>query len=353
MVIPPAPSLRPVAGWDEIGSLFGLGPVVGYPIGVVGGWSHHLWRLETDAGSFAVKELVPATSSWWAERLEEAIQLEQAAWAAGTVPMAEPIPVAGSGWLVGAVLLRGHEHRYRCHRWVEGTPCMELSPSEAASASVGAGVAAIAALGLDGGTSTSCAASDALNAYEATVAEAKRQGAGWADELDRLKPLVEELRADLADLAGRAEPLLIMHRDVDPKNASMRADGAVALFDWDYSGPVLPGAELLGAALSFARRGGGAEPLHRAGRPQVNEAYLAATLDAYERVAGHLPDMTGAAAPRVEEGFRWLMLNARRALGWEPATPDQAKRAEPVVTSMCSDWPRGAAAVRAWASRIA
>lgn len=353
MVIPPPPSLRPVAGWDEVAALFGFGALVGDPIGVVGGWSHHLWRLETDSGSFAVKELVPASSGWWAERLEDAIGLEKAAWAAGTVPMAEPIPVAGSGRLVGAVLVRGQEHRYRCHRWVEGTPGLELSPSEGVSARVGASVAAVAALGLDGGTSASCLASDALDVYEATVAEAKIQGAGWADELDRLQPLVEELRADLADLAGRAEPLLIMHRDVDPKNACLRADGAVALFDWDYSGPALPGAELLGAALAFARRGGGAEPLHRAGRLQVSETCLVATLDAYERVTGHLPDMRGAAAPRVEEGFRWLMLNARRALGWEPATPDQAKRAEPVVTSMCSDWPRGTAAVRAWASWLA
>lgn len=325
---------------------------MGDPIGVVGGWSHHLWRLETDSGSFAVKEIVPASSGWWVERLEDAIELEQAAWAAGTVPMAEPIAVAGTGRLVGTVLVRGQEHRYRCHRWVDGTPCLELVPSAGASASVGASVAAVAGLGIDGGTSASTPASDALDTYEDTVAEAKRQGAGWADELERLEPLVEELRADLAELARRAEPLLIMHRDIDPKNACLRPDGTVALFDWDYSGPALPGAELLGAALSFARRGGGAEPLHRAGRLQVSEPCLVATLDAYERVAGHLPDMRGAAAPRVEEGFRWLMLNARWALGCEPATPDQARRAEPVVISMCSDWPRGTAAIREWATRL-
>ena len=353
MVVPPPPSLRPVAGWDEVAALFGLGAPVGNPIGVVGGWSHHLWRLETNSGLFAVKELVPASSEWWAEHLEDAIELEQMAWAAGTVPMAEPIPVAGSGRLVGSVLVRGREHRYRCHRWVEGVPCLELPPSEGPSASVGASVAAVAALGLDGGTSASVPASQSLDAYEATVNEAKRQGAGWAEELERLGPLVEELREDLADLAERAEPLLIMHRDIDPKNACLPPDGSVALFDWDYSGPALPGAELLGAALSFARRGGGAEPLHRAGRLQVSETCLVATLDAYERAAGHLPDLRGAAAPRVEEGFRWLMLNARRALGLEPATPDQAKRAEPVVTSMCADWPLGTAAVRAWASRFA
>lgn len=353
MVIPPPPSLRPVASWDEVAALFGLGAPVGDPIGVVGGWSHRVWRVQTDSGSFAIKELVQASTGWWAERLDDAIELEQAAWAAGTVPMAEPVPVAGSGRLVGTVLVHGQEHRYRCHRWVAGTPCLELAPSECASASVGTSVAAVVALGLDGGTSASCLASDALDAYEATVAEAKKQGAGWADDLDRLQPLVEELRADLADLARRAEPLLIMHRDVDPKNACLRADGTVVLFDWDYSGPALPGAELLGAALSFARRGGGAEPLHRAGRLQVSEPCVIATLDAYERVTGHLPDMRGAAAPRVEEGFRWLILNARRALGLEPATPDQAKRAEPVVTSMCADWPLGTAAVRAWASRIA
>jgi hypothetical protein len=97
-------------------SVKGLGDPVGSPVGVVGRWAHHSWRLETTSGAFAVKEVVPASNDWWIERQNEAVRLEQAACAAGSVPIAEPIPVRGSDVLVGTLTVGVRGRSTSIHR---------------------------------------------------------------------------------------------------------------------------------------------------------------------------------------------------------------------------------------------
>ena len=65
--------------------------------------SNRLYRVDTDQGSFAVKELNLAGRRW-AYHADDVFRFEQAAFAAG-IPMPEPVS-AGPGVLV--------------HRWAEG-----------------------------------------------------------------------------------------------------------------------------------------------------------------------------------------------------------------------------------------
>ncbi|MFD0633677.1 phosphotransferase [Catenulispora yoronensis] len=90
-----------------------LGVPIGQMTRVHGGFANRMYRLDTDQGSFAVKELNLADRRW-TYHVEDVFRFEQAAFAAG-IPMPEPI-AADHGTLV--------------HRWVEG----ETVPEEPASA---------------------------------------------------------------------------------------------------------------------------------------------------------------------------------------------------------------------------
>ena len=95
---------------------------------VHGGFANRLYRLDTDQGSFAVKEMVVDRRS--AYRAEDVFRFERAAFAAG-ISMPEPIAAAG-GVLV--------------HRWVEGEKVPEAPVSSAYGFEVGEILARLHAL---------------------------------------------------------------------------------------------------------------------------------------------------------------------------------------------------------------
>jgi hypothetical protein len=71
-----------------------LGTPIGPPTRVHGGFANRMYRLDTDQGSFAVKES-NLLDRRWPYRADDVFRFERAAFAAG-VPMAEPNSPAGS-----------------------------------------------------------------------------------------------------------------------------------------------------------------------------------------------------------------------------------------------------------------
>lgn len=312
------------------------------PVLVSGGWSHSVWRVQTVEGDYVIKEIVDRPDAWWIEQMQTALAFELAAWRSRTIPMAEPIATVGTGLLLGGLRVGQRQRSYRCHRWVEGHPCLELPPDDERSQRVGEIVAGLARLGFHHGTTADQLPWNALDAYDDTVDEAASEGMDWAQALAALRPHVAELRDDFVDLAHRATPTMLMHRDLDPKNASLRPDGQVALFDWDYAGPRLLASELLGAALSFA---GG--PL------AAEEGCVRACVEAYRKSSALPVDFSDAAAPLIEERFRWTMLNTWICLGHRGASPEQQAFAGSLVRSLAPGWPESAFATRTWARWLA
>jgi Ser/Thr protein kinase RdoA (MazF antagonist) len=242
----------------RVAGAFGLGASRGPLAPVAGAWSNRLWRLETERGAFAVKELRGSAAAGWRRRLRDAMAVERATWAAGTVPMAQPMTAAAGGWLAEVATTGGGRATVRCHRWVPGTPAAALAPGPALAADVGRSLAAIHALDLPTpATTTHEVAPLPLHAWNRLVAEARQAGLAWAGELAGLTPLVGRLAGRLEALRRAGRTMLRSHRDLDPKNAVVRPDARVALLDWDYAGPILPAAELLVTALSFAGAAGG------------------------------------------------------------------------------------------------
>jgi hypothetical protein len=340
MLTGPPRDVDPVAEWRAVMALFGRSAPRSTPSVVLGGWSHSVWRVDTNDGTYAIKEMREGRGAWWIDKLNTATTFELAAWNTGTVSMAEPIPVASGEGLLGR-LEAGHAHRwYRCHRWLDAKPCLGEEPDPARSARVGTIVAALADLGVQKGSTADQLEWNALDAYDDTVAEATAKGLDWAPDLADLRPHVDRLRHDFADLARRAIPLSVTHRDIDPKNTARHTNGDVALFDWDNAGPRLIESELLDAALSFAGDG-----LH------IDEACVLATLDASVDATGRRHDFAYAPTTLVESGFRWIMLNAWRSLGHRDVTPEQQAFAGSMVTTLAGRWPVEAELLRQWATR--
>src|SRR5579862_8871552 len=84
-----------------------LGEPVGPITRVRGKSSNRMWRLETDQGVFAVKEL--RLDRGWTYRHDDVFRLEQAAFAGG-IPMPEPISA---------------DREVLVHRWVDGEKLAE------------------------------------------------------------------------------------------------------------------------------------------------------------------------------------------------------------------------------------
>jgi hypothetical protein len=339
MFVGPPREADPLADWAAVMSLFGLPTPLASPPPVIGGWSHSVWRVDTAAGVYAIKEMREGRGSWWIEHLNSATSFELAAWRTRAINMAEPIPVAGSRALLGRLEVGGGHRWYRCHRWVDGEPCLGDDADVARSAQVGEIVAELSRLNMQKGTTAEQIDWNALDAYHDTVAEAYARGFEWAAALAALEPQVERLRGELSELALRAMPMWMSHRDLDPKNSAVRADGALVLFDWDNAGPRLFESELLDAATSFA---GSA----------VDADCFAATLDAYLRAGGRPLTFEHATAPIVADGFGWIMLNAWRSLGHRDATPEQEIFAGVMVKQLADAWPADADRMRAVASGI-
>lgn len=344
MLAEPPRDAHPAAAWSDVLALFGLPSPLHPPTIVVGGWSHGVWKVETPDGVYAIKEMTQQPGDWWIEQLESAMAFELAAWRSGRITMAEPIPVVGSGQLLGRLetSMLGRSRGYRCHRWLDGEPSAGVVPDAERSRQVGTIVADLARLGIHTGTTADQLPWNAIDAFEETVEEAGEKGMDWANSLGGLRPLVTTLREEFVALAARAVSTAVMHRDFDPKNTLVQVDRKIALLDWDYAGPRLVASELLDAALSFA-----------GGPVGADEACVLAAVEAYLDAGGPPLIWSDAAPPLVEEGFRWIMLNAWRCLGHRGVSPEQQSFAGSLLRGLISEWPESVRATRAWAVRLA
>lgn len=187
-----------------------LGAPIGPMIRVHGGFANRMYRLDTDQGSFAVKEL-NVVDRRWTYRVEDVFEFERAAFGAG-VPMPEPIS-ASQCTLV--------------HRWVEGEKLPEAPVSAAYAFEIGEILARIHALDVEW---TPTSIEDPPSRDWPELAErAAETGQPWADELNSQ---VETLLAiaHFVDTCDRPGPVVLTHKDIQPWNLLAR-DGRPVVLD--------------------------------------------------------------------------------------------------------------------------
>jgi aminoglycoside phosphotransferase (APT) family kinase protein len=228
-------------------------------IRVHGGFANRMYRLDTDQGSFAVKEL-NLVDRRWSYRVDDVYEFERAAFAAG-IPMPEPIS-ASPQTLV--------------HRWVEGEKLPEAPVSAAYAFEIGEILARLHALDVEW-THMSIENPTPRDWPElAERAAATRQP--WADELTAHVETFLAI-AHFIDTCERPGPVVLTHKDIQPWNLLAR-DGRPVVLDWELSGMLDLAGELGSTALSLAKG---------RGLDHIEPAIFRSVLDGYVAGGGRLP----------------------------------------------------------------
>ncbi|QDG88240.1 phosphotransferase family protein [Pseudarthrobacter sp. NIBRBAC000502770] len=236
-----------------------LGAPTGPMIRVHGGFANRMYRLDTDQGSFAIKEL-NLVDRRWAYRVEDVFRFEWAAFAAG-IPMPEPISAS---------------YNTLVHRWVEGEKVPEAPVSAAYAFEIGEILGRIHALDVPW---TNASIEDPTSHdWSELAARAKATGQPWADEFASHIETFLAI-AHFVDTCERPGPVVLTHRDIQPWNLLAR-EGRPVLLDWELSGMLDLSSELGSTALSLAK-GPGLE--------DIKPAIFRSVLDGYVAGGGVLP----------------------------------------------------------------
>ncbi|MBU2669089.1 aminoglycoside phosphotransferase family protein [Actinoplanes bogorensis] len=236
-----------------------LGTPVGPMTRIHGGYANRMYRLDTDRGAFAVKELnlhdrrIPY-------RAGDVFRFERAAFAAG-IPMPEPIE-AGDGILV--------------HRWVDGDKVPEEPVTAGYAYEIGEILARLHRLDVPwrSGEDEEPVARDWAGLAERATAT----GQPWAGELTEQVGTFLAI-AEFVGTCERPGPVVLTHRDIQPWNLLASAGRPVVL-DWELSGLLDLSGELGSTALSLSKG---------PGFDDIRPAVFRAVLDGYAAGGGTLP----------------------------------------------------------------
>jgi aminoglycoside phosphotransferase (APT) family kinase protein len=228
-------------------------------ITVHGGFANRMYRLDTDQGSFAVKEmnLVDRRLTY---RVEDVFRFERAAFAAG-IPMPEPISA---------------DRDVLVHRWVEGETVPEEPASAAYAFEVGEILARIHALDV---AWTHAAIEEPMSHdWPELAARAVASEQPWAEELASQVETFLAI-AHFVDTCERPGPVVLTHKDIQPWNLLAR-EGRPVVLDWELSGMLDLSGELGSTALSLAKG---------PGFDDIKPAVFRSVLDGYVAGGGALP----------------------------------------------------------------
>jgi hypothetical protein len=242
---------------NAIAEAFGLGDIKHELVSVVGGRSHLVWRLETERGTWAVKQLNRSRESWWTGAYLVSVDIEKSAFERG-VAMPEPVvPMEPSAPFLADIAIDGSVKSFRVHGWCSGHRLSDVNIDDATLTWVGRTLSALHQ------NATKPNATDAPSFDPHPVEDWIR----WLDEdtgefgdaVRTYLPHVAEAIAIIGEAlrsGGGVFTPVLTHRDVKPDNILL-TPGNPVLLDWDSGGVDLAEWELVRAALDFCRIDGG------------------------------------------------------------------------------------------------
>lgn len=272
-----------ILGAFDLGSAGHLsdGPVATGKLGAI-------WRLDTDAGSWAVK-VVDEIEPDELDEIEDGARFQERVSSAGV-----PTPAVrrtSSGDLIGEI----GAVRVRVHAWVQlEEPDFKLDPT-----AIGRLVAALHQVDFDGATGVHWWYSEPVGAgrWSELIGALRTAHAPFADALDALVPELVSLEAYLGDAPRE---LRTCHRDLWADNVRRTPDGSLCVFDFDNAGLADPSQEL---ALVLVEYGGDDARRARTIREAYAEAGGPGRVDGPRDFAMVIAQL----AHIVEEGCRrWL-----------------------------------------------
>ncbi len=230
---PPPPPPPPDAG--AIADAYGLGNPIGPPVFAARGELGRIWRLDTSAGTWAIKELLEPPTE--AEAADD-VAFQEAAIRVG-VPMPRPV-LTRDGTVLARSAAVDRGLIIRAYTWVD------LAGREAVADLAGAGqiLGRLHALAYpDPRTSDPWFTAPVdEERWDALVAATEAQGAAWAPDLRGLAAAFAEARPLV--LSGRHEPTIRCHLDFNPDNVLVDVNGGLVVVDWENGGAASAEQEL-------------------------------------------------------------------------------------------------------------
>jgi Ser/Thr protein kinase RdoA (MazF antagonist) len=220
-----------------VAQVFALGTPLGDMVFAARGQQGRIWRLDTDRGSFAIKELIVCQSEPDAA-LDVAFQ--EAVTAAGTVMLPRPVRT-----VEGEVLLQVESHQVRVYEWVDLLP----EDSGQDPVLIGSTVAAIHRIQHPPVRPLSSWYTDPVGADRWT----ELLHLARAAEAPFTEPFAEEVPF-LIELEGYISvptTLQMCHRDLWSDNLPPTSTGGVCVIDWENCGLEDPAQELPMVLFSF------------------------------------------------------------------------------------------------------
>jgi thiamine kinase-like enzyme len=284
----------------------------------MGGFHHRMWRLDTDRGSYAIKQLSPEVDLNNADTVNHYNASEAAAHAFARRGIA-----AVHALYCAPHYLQQIEHTgYLVYPWTDATAIEPKQLSERHALQVARVLARMHAANIDL-TGLQEAETDPL---PETKVIALVQRAAECNARD-YKILGEHLPAFLSIAACQQQARdklnqhrVVSHGDLDQKNVLWNASGEPVLIDWESSRRLNPTYETLLVALDWSGISFGFE-----------YALLEKFVAAYRQAGGMIEDSSLVAALQCIQGdwLNWLMFNVGRSVELESAG-DRALGAEQV-----------------------
>ncbi len=265
------------------------------------------WRLDTVSGRVLVKRV---SCDGWRDELDRAMGFEQAALTAG---IAMPRPIQPVAAIFGCVAVVEGWGQVRAYEWVDGRP---LTDADDVAEWLGATLALLHRI-----ETLDCAQPQwyglhSEQQWRAWLAEGIKQRRAWAPVLQRRLADVLIATAWIGQAFQAAGDYVMTHRDVEPWNVLMTAEGPV-LVDWDTAGPDSAGLETAQAAVVFAGHG-------RAG---PNADAVQRTVASYEQHGGRLA-LRGRDALARRAGMRLNRLSERLRISLGQQAPGSTDLAQ-------------------------
>lgn len=231
---PDQPELdRAITGW--VARTFALGRAIEAPYAARGELGY-VFRLDTDAGRFAIKQLRLPPDEVVADDVAFQLALSRAG-----VPLPAPLLTPdGEAVAVGPDGLG-----YRAYAWVDLDPAATVDPRAA-----GAILARVHRLAWPAGRPESWYVDPGpAERWAPVVDRARRARAAWAEALAGAVTALQDTQR-LAGSPDGGRPVRC-HLDYNRENVLVDAGGRPCVLDWENSGPGLPGQELAQALTEF------------------------------------------------------------------------------------------------------
>lgn len=290
---------------------------IGTPVAVItpvqGGFHHRMWRLQTDQGLYAVKQLSDVTDLADPQVIQH-FNLTEAV--AETFRAYGIQSISALPWQEIYLQLID-DSAYLVYPWSEARGMLvsqlcEVHALEVARLLAAMHQADIAVPGLDPQPAS-------MHPEDQIVAVVGRAGAihvRYAEDLEQALPALKNIaRSYAAAMPVLAQQQVVSHGDLDQKNVLWDSAGNPLVIDWESARPLNPTYELLQTALEWSG-------ITRQFEPQLFEAFLGA----YQQAGGVIEGEYVEAALQAVLGdwLIWLMYVVDRSAS--AASPIKRKR---------------------------